>query len=221
MKASYILTLSLIMSLSLSGLRGQTIEWGSDVFSKIVDSKGATLDNSYVFDLGVFTSPFTPDDTNTATWFANWQTFDRAAYSPTNRYFTSTIQMTDDGTSDSAFLSPSAPSFEGLEAYIWVRNAETPSPTTEWFLVKSPAWVFPTAIPGCCDNDLPVQWSIADLVPSDTPVWGSQKGEDGKGSFTQDGVYSLQTFTFVPEPSSAMLVLLSCTFLLTRRSRPC
>lgn len=216
MKASLILALSLI--LPLSGLHGQTLEWGSDTFSKIVDSKGATLDNTYVFEVGVFASPFTPDETNTASWFANWQAFDRAAYSPTNRYFTSTVQMTDDGKSNSAFLSPTATSFAGLEAYIWVRNSETPSPTTEWFLVKSPSWIFPTATPGCCDNDLPVQWSIADLVPSDTPVWGSQKGVDGKGTFTQDGVYNLQTFT-IPEPSAAMMVLLSCTFLLARRKR--
>ena len=71
----------------------------------------------------------------------------------------------------------------------------------------------------CCGNGLPVQWSIADLTGTDTPVWGSQMGIDGKGKFTADGVYELQTFTFVPEPSAAMLVFLFCGFLLTRRSR--
>lgn len=217
MKASYVITLSMIMS--LSGLRGQTIEWGSEVFSQIVDSKGAALDNTYVFEVGIFASPFTPDEFNTESWYANWYAFDRAAYSASKGYFTSTVQMTDDGTSSSQYLSPSAPSFEGLDAYIWARNSTTPSPTTEWFLVKSPEWVFPTATPGCCDNGIPVQWSIGDLTASDTPVWGSQMGKDGKGKFTSDGVYELQTFTFVPEPSAATLAFLFCGFFLTRRSR--
>lgn len=204
----------------LSGLRGQTLEWGSEVFSRIVDSKGALLDNTYVFEVGVFAAPFTPDDTNTGSWFSNWRAFDRAAYSETNGYFASTVEMADDGTSESLPLTAGSPSFEGLEAYIWVRNSDTPSTTTEWFLVKSPVWTFPDAKPECCDNALPVQWSIADLAPSDTPVWGSQMGKDGSGSFTQDGVYELQTFTMVPEPSSSLLALLSCALLLTRRSRP-
>jgi hypothetical protein len=218
MKTIPLTLLSLLVS--LSGLRGQTIEWGSEVFSQIVDSKGAALDNSYVFEVGVFAAPFTPSGANTDDWFANWRTFDRAAYSQANGHFASTVEMANDGTSESPSMTAAAPSFEGLEAYIWVRNSATPSPTTEWFLVKSPAWVFPTANPDCCDNGLPVQWSIGDLTQSDTPVWGSQMGKDGSGSFTQDGVYELQTFTFVPEPSAAMMVLLSCAFLLTRRSRP-
>jgi hypothetical protein len=204
----------------VSALRGQKLEWGSEVFSQIVDSKGAVLDNSYVFELGVFAAPFTPDATNTSNWLANWLVFDRADYSQDNGYFASNAEMASDGTSDSAFLTPGAPSFEGLEAYIWVRNSATPSETTEWFLAKSPAWVFPTADPDCCDNALPVQWSLADLTQSDTPVWGSQSGKDGNGEFTQDGTYELQTFTFVPEPSSALLAFLSCAFLLTRRKRP-
>jgi len=204
----------------ISGLRGQTLEWGSEVFSQIVDSKGAELDNSYVFEVGLFAAPFVPTSVNTDDWFANWLAFDRADYSQTNGHFASKVEMADDGTSESLFMTPGAPSFEGLEAYIWVRNSTTPSPTTEWFLVKSPAWVFPTATADCCDNTLPVQWSIADLTPSDTPVWGSNMGRDGDGKQTQDGTYELQTFTFVPEPSSSLLALLSCTLLLTRRSRP-
>ncbi|QTN31575.1 PEP-CTERM sorting domain-containing protein [Akkermansiaceae bacterium] len=216
---TYIIIMISLVSL-ISGLRGQTIEWGSEVFSQIVDSKGAALDNTYVFEIGVFADTFTPTDANTDDWFANWFAFDRAAYSETNGYFASTAEMTDAGTSESPFMTAAAPSFEGLEAYVWVRNSATPSPTTEWFLVKSPAWTFPDATPGCCDNALPVQWSLADLTPTNTPVWGSQMGTDGQGEFTSDGVYELQTYTFVPEPSSALLALLGCAFLLTRRSRP-
>ncbi len=213
-------TIIMICLISLvSALRGQKLEWSSEVFSQIVDSKGAALDSSYIFEIGVFASSFTPDATNADTWINNWLVFDRADYSQGNGYFASNVEMADDGTSDSAFLTPGAPSFEGLEAYIWVRNADTLSPTTEWFLVKSPQWVFPNANTDCCDNTLPVQWSLADLTPTDTPVWGSQMGKDGNGEFTQDGVYELQTFTAVPEPSASLIFLLSFTFLLSRRRR--
>jgi hypothetical protein len=85
--------------------------------------------------------------------------------------------------------------------------------------VKSPQWVFPNANTDCCDNALPVQWSLADLTSTGTPVWGSQMGKDGNGEFTQDGVYELQTFTAVPEPSVSLIFLLSFTFLLSRRRR--
>lgn len=214
----YTVTIFTLIAL-ISALRSQTLEWGSAVFSQIVDSKGAMLDNTYVFEVGAFADTFTPTDANTDDWFANWFAFDRADYSEANGYFASTAEMKDDGTSESPFMTAAAPSFEGLEGYIWVRNSDTPSPTTEWFLVTAPAWVFPNATPGCCDNALPIQWILSDLTSTDTPEWGSQTGKDGSGAFTADGTQELQTFTFVPEPSSALLALLSCTFLLKRRSR--
>ncbi len=198
---------------------GQTLDWGSEVFSDLVDSKGVTLDNSFVFQLGAFVDGFLPDQTNTGSWLANWRVFDQASYNPDYGYFSSTVQMNDDGSSTSSDRSPGTMSFEGLGAYLWVRNGDDPEAGIEWLLTRADSWVFPSAVPGCCDNGTPLQWSVSDLDGSDVPVWGSQNGVNGAGEFVATGPYTLQTYTFVPEPSSALLGLLSGGLLLMRRRR--
>lgn len=208
-----------ILLLGSPSALAQTLEWGSQVFSSIVDSNGLPLDETYVFEIGTFEPGFSPAESNVELWYDNWFAFDRAGYSEANGYFTSTVNMLDDGRSDSPFMSGNSPSFEGLEAYLWVRNAETPSPTTEWFLVRSMDWIFPDAIPGCCDNDLTIQWSMSDLTGADLPKWGGQLGTDGPGIFTVSGIYDLQTFTFIPEPSAFLLSIIGMGFLLIRRDR--
>lgn len=218
---TYLALLSAV-PLMLFGMRSnaQTLDWGSQAFSALVDSKGQTLDNTFVFELGAFASGFTPSESNVESWLANWSVFDRADYSQANGVFTGQAHMLDNGTSDSPFLTPGALSFEGLSAYIWIRKGDLPVEGSEWLVARSTGWTFPMATPGCCDNDLIVQWSVSDLTPSDVPKWGNQGGVDGPGvSTSTGGPYNLQTFTFVPEPSSAMLAALAGAFALTRRRR--
>ena len=97
---------------------------------------------------------FTPDDTNIGEWLDNWQVFDQADYNPLIGYFTSDVQMTPDGLSNSAYLSPGATSFEGKAAYLWIRNFDTPSATTEWLLVRASLgysrWPSRLAVPIAC-----------------------------------------------------------------------
>lgn len=197
--------------------QAQTLEWGSEVFSDLADSDGHALDNTFVFELGTFETGFVPDETNVNLWFENWLAFDRATFSPLNGYFTSTVNMQDDGTSDSPYLTSGAPSFEGLSAYLWVRNDDNPAPGSEWLLTRADSWVFPDAVPGCCANGVPTQWSISDLDGGDVPLWGSQGGVTGFGEKSATGPYELQTYTFVPEPSSVTLAGLAGCLLLRRR----
>lgn len=45
------------------------------------------------------------------------------------------------------------------QAYIWIYNSKTPEPGSQWFVVRSAGWVFPTGLPAdgriCCDNRQP------------------------------------------------------------------
>ena len=193
--------------------KAQTLEWGSAVFSDLVDSHGEELDDSFVFELGTFDVGFTPTDSNYGDWFANWRVFDTASYSAANGYFTSTIDV--QGVSDYDSL------FEGMSAYIWVRNDSTPGTNTEWFLgrksVGPEAWVFPDLDPDCCPTGEVTQWSITSLG-GEPPVWGNQGGVLGGGDSSVGGPFDLQTHV-VPEPGSALLFLLGSGLCLFRHRR--
>ncbi|HSP42840.1 MAG TPA: PEP-CTERM sorting domain-containing protein [Luteolibacter sp.] len=199
--------------------QGQTIEWGSYAGIDMFDSAGNVLDDTFVFQLGAFTAPFTPEASNYQDWFANWMVFDQAVYNEADGVFMPSPlapQMQPDGTSNSAFLSDGATSFEGLDAYIWIYNSEDPVPGTEWLLVRAADWVFPEYDPDCCGG-FPLQWSISDLDPSDTPEWGSHSGSTGPGAYTYNGPFDLRTHTFVPEPSSLLLAIFGTGLLMRRR----
>jgi hypothetical protein len=72
----------------------------------------------------------------------------------------------------------------------------------------------------CCDTGT-IEWSVSDLDGSDVPVWGRQNGVAGSGVYSSSDPSTLQTFTFVPEPSSALLaVLAGGLILLVRRRDP-
>lgn len=219
MKRFFMLLTVISCLLAGSRLSAQTLNWGSEVFSDLADSNGITLDDTFVFELGAFLDGFIPDETNVDAWASNWRVFDQAAYNQSLGYFTSTVQMLDNGTSDSAYSTGGAMSFEGLSAYLWVRNSDDPVEGTEWLLTRSDAWVFPTAVPGCCDNEVPLQWSVSDLDGGDIPNWGNQGGIIGPGEYTVTGPYTLQTFTFVPEPSAAALAFVGICACFLRRKR--
>ena len=198
--------------------QSQTLDWGSEVFSDLVDSQEQTLDNTFIFEIGAFNDGFIPDEANVGSWASNWRVFDRAVYNQSNGYFASTVHMRDDGTSD--FNPPGGLSFEGLSAYLWIRNGDNPVPGAEWLLTRASNWVFPTATPGCCDNELDLQWSVSDLdTLGETPGWGGYGNVVGPGVFTSTGGHTLQTYTFVPEPSSLLMAVSALGLTALRRRR--
>jgi hypothetical protein len=209
----------LLAALCTSELHAQTLNWGSEVFSDLVDSRGETLTDVFVFEIGAFTPGFSPAVDNIFDWYANWHVFDQANYSQANGYFTSTVEMQDNGTSNSLALAAKGMSFEGLEAFLWIRNNDSAEVGAEWLLVRSPVWIFPAPIPGCCGNEIPVEWSVSDLSPNDAPRWGNQGGYLGPGAYTVTGAFDLQTHTFVPEPSLALLLLATAAGGALRRRR--
>ena len=225
MKCSPPLLIACLGGLAVLKASAQQLNWGSSVFSDLVDSKGDALENTFVFEIGAFNPGFTPTLSNLLDWRSNWQVFDRAAYNGIEEpvddgifgYFTGTARMLDDGRSDSAFMTPSALSFEGLSGYLWIRKGDDPVAGSEWSLTRANNWVFPNAIPGCCDNDTPFNWSTSDLTEADVPLWGRQGKISGPGEVSNSGIHTLQTYTFVPEPSSFLMLLSASGLLMVRR----
>jgi len=210
---------------SAQALNVAQINWGSLDFSGIVDSNGNALTaDNFFFDLGAFKSDFTPTESNVADWAANWYTFDRATYvmdSPYTAVFASSYLMYDGSPGG---IDSTGSNFESLgisrDAYIWVYNGTIPEHGTQWFLARASNWDFPEITGLCCDNDPPLEWSMSDLTSLDVPLWGSQLGIEGPGERAHfRPLADLQTYTFVPEPSSALLVGLSGLVMAFRRNR--
>ena len=203
------------------------INWGNVVDSDLRDSYGNSLNATYAIQLGFFEKvlgvQFVPTATNAADWSSHWKVFDQAAFNPLAGYFASSVMLNGDGTSS----SPSADNDLGLDfsnqdAYIWIHNSETPGVNTEWFLARSSTtsvWRTPDKVADCCDNRAPLEWSVSDLTPGTTPVYGKQGNDAGSGIRSVTGPYTLQTFTFVPEPSTSLLLALGGVAMVLRRRR--
>lgn len=202
------------------------INWGSQDFSQIVDNEGNTLSQgNFTFALGAFETSFTPTEENRYEWAANFVTFDVADYDAANGVFAGEYALYNNTyTSLSGItINSTGSNFEALgisrDAYIWVYNSTNPEPGSEWFLARAD-WVFPTITGDCCSNDPPLEWSMSDLDSNDTPLWGNQFNTEGNGvREIQDTNADLQTYTFIPEPSTALLVVMAGMFGVMRRSR--
>lgn len=191
-----------------SSARSQTLNWASLTQSTIVDSQGAPLDNTFLFQLGTFDVGFDPTQASPGDWSAHWRVFDTAAYSndPINLgYFTGTVNVQE--VQDYVM-------FEGLQAYLWIRNTAD----TEYFLASASSWTFPVLDPDCCPIGEVTQWSVSNLG-TDDPIWGSQLDNHGGGTYDgSGGPYDLQTHV-VPESASSLLALLGGGLALIRRRR--
>lgn len=219
MKPTLLLTASLLLVTLGAPLNAQTLNWGSTIGTVIVDSDGDGVDDRFVFELGAFDLNFVPDESNYELWFENWRMFDSTTYNPEFGYYTSTVHVISDLNGDGVYSSntnASQENFSGLLAYLWIRNENTPGAGTEWLLVRADEWVFPITSGDCCDTSV-IEWSISDLDGTNTPLYGSQGGVPGEGERTFSSTTGLQTYTFVPEPSTAALVALAALGLLRRR----
>lgn len=200
----------LLFLLGAATVHSQTLNWSSLTQSEIVDSHGSPLDSTFLFELGAFSDGFVPDESNIGSWETQWHVFDTASYSydPLNLgYFTGTQDV--QGVSDYTSL------FEGLKAYIWIRNTTE----TEHFLAStsSDKWRFPALDPGCCPNGEVTSWSVSDLA-TDNPIWGGQSGHEGTGEHFVSGPSDVQTYV-VPETGSSLLALLGFGMAIIRRRR--
>lgn len=207
-------SIAFVFLLGAGVVKSQTLNWASLTGSAIVDSDGGALNNTFVFQLGAFDPDFEPIESNIGEWAANWQVFDTADYAydvaSQTGYFTGTQSLQN---------VPDYPTmFQGLTAYLWIRNGAH----TEYFLASAAAkpgvdpWKFPELDPGCCPTGV-TTWSISDLG-DDSPIWGSQGNEVGGGNFVASGPFDIQTHS-VPEPGAWLFLLLVAPLVSLRRRR--
>lgn len=104
-------------------------------------SNGQALDDSFVFELGIFTETFVPTAFNVSQWANNWQVADRTSYDATNRAFTSRHDVE----------SNAAPFSIGERGYIWGYSTSS----NEWFLMTSPSWTWPSDL----SSVFPLEWT--------------------------------------------------------------
>lgn len=220
MKTTLFLPAALLLAVASPLIHAQTLNWGSPVGTVVVDSNGDGVDDSFVFELGAFSLGFTPNETNIEDWALNWMVFDTTSYNPTFGYFTSTVNVISDVSGNVTSNNPNASpgNFAGLVAYLWVRNEDMPGKNTEWLLVRANNWTFPLAAGDCCNTSV-IEWSVSDLNTGNTPLYGSQGGQEGPGFHPHTSTSGLQTHTFIPETSSTTLGVVAFAVTLLRRRR--
>lgn len=207
--------------------RASTIFWGSDFNDFLYDSAGQALDDSFSFEIGSFGS-FVPTLDNINEWVVHWKVFDRAFQDDPNgwnwqeQFFGGVATHTPTGGSDSPEADPLSVFAQGEVVYLWTFNTKDRLVTTEWALITDGAaagdteadWLFPD--PADVGS---YTWYLGD---ADGLVFGGLNNTQGAGGFTGNpGAFTLQTATVpVPEPSSALLLLIgSSAWLMRRKTR--
>lgn len=215
------------------------IDWGTSAVTDIVitsDGSPITL-TEFTIELGGFEGGFVPTTSNIGEWVNNWQIFDAvtdldtdtsgpngetadafiADSGTTNGRFVGTGFLESDQTSSSEDANGVDTFAPNQQAYVFIRNSDTTDPGSEWLLYTSESgddWEFPSVTGG--QPATPESWFLSDV---DTAVFGAVNGTiEGGGEhsdITTD--FLLRTHTFVPEPSSALLILLGALPFLRRR----
>ncbi len=199
-------------------LSADTIDWGTSFApTDSVDSFANPLDGNYTFYVGAFNAlgSFTPTRSNIDQWASNWTTFNSVSYVTTGPFA--------DSFGGSASISNNTVFAAGERAFIWGLNDMAIGGGTEWILLTSPAWLFPTAeaidpsvtefyIPDLGDPSIEAIYGAYDSMytGSETGINVDASGGDG---------FDLQTEA-VPEPGTMALLGLSAGgFAFLRRRR--
>ena len=203
------------LALSVTALPAATIQWGGSVWGTDLQSDGETpLDDSFDFQIGTFTDGFVPDSSNYSDWEVNWSAIATTTYNETNMFFAGQTQFLDENTSLPDIQFNGQTFVEGDQVYLWGYNSKVVAGGSEWTLVSNGTdWTVPAGT--ATQQTVPVSFRVSN---ADTPVVGDLPGAaDGEGEYTPiGGDFDIQTAS-VPEPSTALLVLLGAFALLRRR----
>lgn len=191
-------------------------------------------------------SSFDPESGSYDLWQSHWVAFDQSIYSEivqdgeTTEFglYTGGATLLGDLTSNSdrvPGLSPK-PTFEpGAQAYIWGFNDQSVGLNTEWLLVTNDSsdgnaeddWTIPSPSSHSPDT---TQLRIAGATKAVVGALGTYRSDDNSSDIligdgdvlSRPEQFSIQTHTLlpiVPEPSSALLILIGFGSVMFRRRR--
>jgi hypothetical protein len=214
----FLLTAGLLVVLRVDA--DETINWGSPVWSDLVNSSGVALDASFTFQLGTFATGFVPTSSNVGLWAANWKVFDQAVFNPSLGYYSGSANILTGGGGSSTYASTH--DFRGQTAYVWGFNTQTYGGSgMEWFWGGASTWQFPATVNPGTPSTTPMEWSLSDLTSGDIPLYGAQGGAVGDGYASAPGTHDLQTYSIpsvIPEaPVGGVGIVLAIGTLLRRR----
>ena len=218
------------------------IDWGtSAVTDKVITSDGSPISLAdFTIELGGFGGGFVPTAANTDEWVANWQVFDavtdpdtdtsgaggtsadnfESGPATTDARFVGTGFLQADQTSSSEDSNKADTFGPDQQAYVFIRNSDVTDENAEWLLYTSETgdvWEFPAVTGG--QPDTPDTWFLSE---ADNAIFGAVNGTIEGGGLhddtSTDFILRTNTFpAFVPEPSSALLLLLGALPFLRRR----
>lgn len=222
------MALVLILAAGATSATARSINWGSGLFNKLYNSNGVALDNSFMFEIGSFKTGFTPDATNLILWADNWKVFDHAEAPASSGWnspfglFTSTANLAVGGTSSKSPPLTAWTFSQNEKGYLWAFNSPTYSPNVEWALITNNAsdgissndWLFPAPSD---QTSQPLDWKLSN---ANAAIIGGLNNVESAGTFTTNpGTFNLQTHQPVPEPGSALLLLVAACAAGQRRAR--
>lgn len=196
-------------------IEAQTVSWGSAFGDDLVDSAGLPLGADFKFEIGTFSSGFSPAANDPSLWAADWQGFDLA--STTNSGFAAAIgfinrsvAIDETGQTTSTAFAPAVQIFDfrNSDVYLWAyRDDKSVDGGNEFALITDPTWHFPATV---SPTGSPLSFRLA---ITNTAVLGAVQTAD----------FTLKTAAVgsaaVPEPATGLLLLLGSGCLLMRRSR--
>ncbi|MDQ8192475.1 PEP-CTERM sorting domain-containing protein [Roseibacillus persicicus] len=238
--------LGLVGAISVGSSIGQelTIDWGSELFppGSVIDSNGNPIslgdgsfnDGGYTIELGAFDGTFVPTSDNTSSWIANWRVFDAIVANdddpddfmdpgdPTRFAGRDILNSDNNSLSVDTAVDPNYEFAQGEQAYVFIRNSNATEPGSEWLLYTRSAgdsddWEYPFVSPESHNPADDLSWMVQD---ADSVVWGgiNQGTTEGAGFHASNRKdYLVQTFTFVPEPTTALLTLMGSLMLMRRQ----
>ena len=227
------LVLATLLTINASAQSPLRIEWSSATIAQtITDSDGNAINAAdYAIELGGFGNGFVPTGDNIDEWVSNWQVFDAVTTpdddvgdifvsgSGTDARFAGADFLDVDQTSLSLDGNGTDIFSAGLQAYVFIRNSDVTGPDSEWLLYTSQEgvdWEFP-AVAGS-QLQQPLNFSLGE---ADEFLFGAGNGVVGPGEVGPNAPtdFALRTHTFVPEPSTPLLLLASALGLACRRRR--
>jgi hypothetical protein len=210
MKKTLLITLAAI-GLSTPALRAN---WGIDWQNAytgvpMIDSYGNPLTSAFTFQLGTFNTCFNPAANPYNTWQSNWKLLNVGNFVPNDPLFGPLVggSLSFDATNGTVQgLAGSSTFSAGEQAYVWVRSA------TE-------AALFTDNSPGAEQDDI---WLLPNTTDSlgRTLTWVTDNANTAVLGSINQPTFRLQTaLVNVPEPTSAMLILLGGMALRVARGR--